>query len=44
MLTGCDRRQTLAWCLTDGFAWYRGSFVSSMTALLDVAQFGSPPA
>lgn len=44
ILTGCDRRHTLVWCLTDGFAWYRGSLVSSMAAMLDVAQFGSPPA
>ena len=44
LLTGPDRRHTLVWCLTDGFAWYRGSFVSSVAALLDVPQFGSPPA
>jgi D-alanine-D-alanine ligase len=44
LLTGPDGRQTLLWCLTDGFAWYRGSFVSSVAALLGVAQFGSPPA
>jgi D-alanine-D-alanine ligase len=44
LLTGPDRRRTLVWCLTDGFAWYRGSFVSSVAALLDVPQFGSPPA
>jgi D-alanine-D-alanine ligase len=44
LLTGPDRRHTLVWCLTDGFAWYRGSFVSSLAALLDVPQFGSPPA
>jgi D-alanine-D-alanine ligase len=35
---------TMVWCLTDGFAWYRGSFVSSTAALLDLPQFGSPPA
>lgn len=35
---------TMIWCLTDGFAFYRGSFVSSVAGLLDVAQFGSPPA
>jgi D-alanine-D-alanine ligase-like ATP-grasp enzyme len=44
LLTGPDRRHTLVWCLTDGFAWYRGSFVSSLAALLEVPQFGSPPA
>jgi D-alanine-D-alanine ligase len=44
LLTGPDRQRTLVWCLTDGFAWYRGSFVSSLAALLDVPQFGSPPA
>jgi D-alanine-D-alanine ligase len=44
LLTGPDRSHTLVWCLTDGFAWYRGSFVSSLAALLDVPQFGSPPA
>jgi D-alanine-D-alanine ligase len=43
LLTGPDRARTLLWCLTDGFAWYRGSFVSSLAALLDVPQFGSPP-
>jgi D-alanine-D-alanine ligase-like ATP-grasp enzyme len=43
LLTGPDRERTLVWCLTDGFAWYRGSFVSSLAALLDVPQFGSPP-
>lgn len=35
---------TLLWPLTDGFAYYRGSFLSSMAALHDVPQFGSPPA
>lgn len=35
---------TLVWSLTDGFDYYRGSFVSSVAALHDVAQFGSPPA
>jgi D-alanine-D-alanine ligase-like ATP-grasp enzyme len=44
LLTSPERRHALAWCLTDGFAWYRGSFVSSLAALLDVPQFGSPPA
>ena len=44
LLTGPDRLRTLVWCLTDGFAWYRGSFVSSVAALLGVPQFGSPPA
>jgi D-alanine-D-alanine ligase-like ATP-grasp enzyme len=44
LLTGPDRRHTLVWCLTDGFAWYRGSFVSSVAALVGVPQFGSPPA
>lgn len=44
MLTGPERAGTLLWCLTDGFAWYRGSFMSSLAALLEVAQFGSPPA
>jgi D-alanine-D-alanine ligase len=44
LLAGPDRAGTLAWCLTDGFAWYRGSFVSSVAALLDVPQWGSPPA
>jgi D-alanine-D-alanine ligase len=43
LLTGPDRRHTLVWCLTDGFAFYRGSFVASVAALLDVAQLGSPP-
>lgn len=44
LLDGPERRHSMVWCLTDGFAWYRGSFVSSMAALLDVPQFGSPPA
>jgi D-alanine-D-alanine ligase len=44
LLAGPNRQHTLVWCLTDGFAWYRGSFVSSLAALLDVPQFGSPPA
>ena len=44
LLTGPARLHTLVWCLTDGFAWYRGSFVSSVAALLEVPQFGSPPA
>jgi D-alanine-D-alanine ligase len=43
LLTGPERQQTLVWCLTDGFAWYRGSFVSSLAALFDAPQFGSPP-
>src|SRR3954454_23062309 len=42
-LLGPARETTLLWCLTDGFAWYRGSFASAAAALLDVAQFGSPP-
>src|SRR3954468_5825540 len=42
-LLGPGRDTTLLWCLTDGFAWYRGSFASAVAALLDVAQFGSPP-
>lgn len=44
LLSGPDREGTMVWSLTDGFAWYRGSFVSSMAALLDLPQFGSPPA
>lgn len=44
LLGGLERQRTMVWCLTDGFAWYRGSFVSSLAALLDVPQFGSPPA
>ena len=44
LLTGPERRHTLLWSLTDGFAWYRGSFVGSVAGLLDVPQFGSPPA
>jgi D-alanine-D-alanine ligase len=36
--------RTLLWCLTDGFAYYRGSFVSAVAGLLDVPQLGSPPA
>src|SRR3954453_18778251 len=42
-LLGPARDTTLLWCLTDGFAWYRGSFASAVAALLGVAQFGSPP-
>ncbi|MFO1038731.1 MAG: hypothetical protein U1E45_17975 [Geminicoccaceae bacterium] len=34
---------TMLWSLTDGFAFYRGSFPTSLAALLDVPQFGSPP-
>lgn len=44
LLRGPERERTLLWCLTDGFAWYRGSFATSLAALLDVPQFGSPPA
>lgn len=44
LLTGPERAGTLLWCLTDGFAWYRGSLVSSLAALLEVPQLGSPPA
>jgi D-alanine-D-alanine ligase len=44
LLAGPDAAGTLVWCLTDGFAWYRGSFVSSLAALLDLTQLGSPPA
>jgi hypothetical protein len=36
------RGGTLLWCLTDGFAWYRGSFATSLAALLDLPQLGSP--
>lgn len=35
---------TMLWPLTDGFAYYRGSFASSLAALWEVPQFGSPPA
>lgn len=44
LLTDLRYQATLVWCLTDGFAYYRGSFVASAAALLGVAQFGSPPA
>jgi D-alanine-D-alanine ligase-like ATP-grasp enzyme len=40
---GQEREHTLLWCLTDGFAWYRGSLASAAAALLEVPQFGSPP-
>lgn len=43
LLQGPKRCRTLLWCLTDGFAYYRGSFAASTAALLDVPQFGSPP-
>jgi D-alanine-D-alanine ligase-like ATP-grasp enzyme len=42
-LLGPDREGTLLWCLTDGFAWYRGSHASAVAALLGVPQLGSPP-
>lgn len=35
---------TMLWPLTDGFAYYRGSFLSSVAALWNVPQFGSGPA
>jgi D-alanine-D-alanine ligase len=38
------RPGTLAWCLTDGFRWYRGSLASSALSLLGMPLFGSPPA
>lgn len=44
LLAGPERRGTLAWNLTDGFARYRGSFAASVAALLDVPTLGSPPA
>lgn len=44
LLLGPEREGTLLWCLTDGFAWYRGSLTSSLAALLEVPQLGSPPA
>ena len=44
LLTGPERRHTLLWSLTDGFARYRGSFVASLAGLLDVPLFGSTPA
>ncbi|MFL5335858.1 MAG: hypothetical protein ACJ8H8_22425 [Geminicoccaceae bacterium] len=44
LLIGPERRHTLLWSLTDGFARYRGSFVASLAALLDVPLFGSTPA
>ncbi|MEK0083568.1 D-alanine:D-lactate ligase-like protein [Benzoatithermus flavus] len=44
LFTDPERQHTLLWCLTDGFAYYRGSFVSAVAGLLDVPQFGSPPA
>lgn len=43
LLQGPERRGTLLWSLTDGFAYYRGSFAASVAALLDVPQLGSPP-
>ena len=43
LLAGPERRRTLLWSLTDGFARYRGSFVSSVAGLLDVPLFGSTP-
>jgi D-alanine-D-alanine ligase-like ATP-grasp enzyme len=43
LLLGPDREDTLVWCLTDGFAWYRGSLATATAALLGVPQFGSPP-
>lgn len=39
-----DAPGTMLWPLTDGFAYYRGSLASSVAALWDVPQFGSPPA
>src|SRR5687768_4451205 len=42
LLAGPDRHATLVWRPTDGFAYYRGSHASSLAALLDVPQFGSP--
>jgi D-alanine-D-alanine ligase len=44
LVLGPERGATLLWCLTDGFAFYRGSFLSSLAALLEVPHFGSPPA
>lgn len=43
-LAGPGRAATLFWCLTDGFAWYRGSLAASAATLLGVPQLGSPPA
>lgn len=43
-MTGPDCDGTLVWCLTDGFAWYRGSLVTSVATLLDLPLLGSPPA
>ena len=35
---------TLVWCLTDGFAWYRGSHAQRRCPASGSRQFGSPPA
>jgi D-alanine-D-alanine ligase len=43
-LAGPEGRHSLVWPLTDGFAWYRGSFVAAVAGLLDVPLFGSTPA
>ena len=43
-MTGADRDGTLVWCLTDGFAWYRGSLAASTATLLGLPLLGSTPA
>ena len=35
--------QTLIWTMTDGFRYYRGSYISAVAALLGVKTFGSRP-
>ncbi len=43
LLQRADPAQTLLWCVTDGFFFYRGSFVGALGALLGVPTFGSGP-
>ncbi len=43
LLQRADPADTLLWCVTDGFAFYRGSFVSALGALLGLPTFGSGP-
>ena len=43
LIRHADPTDVLLWCVTDGFAFYRGSFVSALGALLGVPTFGSGP-
>lgn len=42
-LAACDPAETVVWCQTDGFRFYRGSAVPALARLKTFARYGSPP-